>query len=201
MGRSSSNRRKPDRLTKPPADPVPVTQEIERLEALDLAALRVQFRNRTGKIAPARISRSLLLRMLAYRIQVDRFGGLKSETRRLLDRIATAGRAATAETDAKAAVPAIAPFDRPRPGAVLVREWQGRMQHVMVLAEGFAWNGHNYPSLSAVALAITGTKWNGRRFFGVGPQPAEASSSGPARDGRRGDSADGPLPRRAGGKP
>ena len=57
--------------------------------------------------------------------------------------------------------------DVPKRGTVLVREWQGRMEHVMVLADGFGWNGSSYPSLSAVALAITGTKWNGRRFFSL----------------------------------
>ena len=54
-----------------------------------------------------------------------------------------------------------------RPGTVLGREWNGRMQRVAVLAGGFAWNGKTYPSLSQVAFAITGTRWNGPRFFGL----------------------------------
>jgi hypothetical protein len=54
-----------------------------------------------------------------------------------------------------------------RPGTVLIREWDGAPQRVMVLADGFAWNGSTYKSLSQVARAITGTRWNGPRFFGL----------------------------------
>ena len=53
------------------------------------------------------------------------------------------------------------------PGTMLAREWDGRMQRVAVLADGFAWNGKTYPSLSKIAFAITGTRWNGPRFFGL----------------------------------
>uniref|UniRef100_A0A939M265 DUF2924 domain-containing protein n=1 Tax=Bradyrhizobium barranii subsp. barranii TaxID=2823807 RepID=A0A939M265_9BRAD len=53
------------------------------------------------------------------------------------------------------------------PGTVLVREWDRRPQRVMVMADGFTWNGQTYDSLSKVAFAITGTKWNGPRFFGL----------------------------------
>ncbi|MDX6567325.1 MAG: hypothetical protein QOE10_2987, partial [Gaiellales bacterium] len=54
-----------------------------------------------------------------------------------------------------------------RPGTVLDREWKGRMHRVAVLSDGFAWNGKTYPSLSKTAHAITGTRWNGPRFFGL----------------------------------
>jgi Protein of unknown function (DUF2924) len=54
-----------------------------------------------------------------------------------------------------------------RPGALLVREWQGKLERVVVLEEGFAWNGTNFRSLSQIAKAITGTNWNGHRFFGL----------------------------------
>ena len=57
-----------------------------------------------------------------------------------------------------------------RPGTLLVREWEGVPHRVMVMAEGFAWNGSTYPSLSKVARAITGTRWNGPRFFGLRDQ-------------------------------
>ena len=78
-------------------------------------------------------------------------------------------------TVAKEAGPAtsvrLANFDQKRaklgPGTVLVREWDQRLQRVMVMADGFAWNGQTYDSLSKVAFAITGTKWNGPRFFGL----------------------------------
>ena len=65
----------------------------------------------------------------------------------------------------------LASFDQKRteltPGTVLVREWDRQSQRVMVMADGFAWNGQTYDSLSKVAFAITGTKWSGPRFFGL----------------------------------
>ena len=64
-----------------------------------------------------------------------------------------------------------------RPGTVLGREWNGRMQRVSVLANGFAWNGKTYPSLSQAAFAITGTRWNGPRFFGLRDKPAKGASA------------------------
>ena len=60
-----------------------------------------------------------------------------------------------------------------RPGTVLGREWNGQMHRVAVLAGGFAWNGRTYPSLSKVAFAITGTRWNGPKFFGLRDKPSK----------------------------
>ena len=54
-----------------------------------------------------------------------------------------------------------------RPGALLVRECKGKLERIMVLEEGFAWNGKNFGSLSQIAKAMTGTNWNGHRFFGL----------------------------------
>jgi hypothetical protein len=64
-----------------------------------------------------------------------------------------------------------------RPGTVLGREWNGRMHRVAVLAEGFAWNGKTYSSLSRIAFEITGTRWNGPRFFALRDKPARGSSA------------------------
>ena len=97
-------------------------------------------------------------------IQADRFGDLDPATKQVLDR-----------TVAKETGPAmsvrLASFDQKRteltPGTVLVREWDRRSHRVMVMADGFAWNGQTYDSLSRVAFAITGTRWNGPRFFGL----------------------------------
>lgn len=65
----------------------------------------------------------------------------------------------------------LASFDRKQtkltPGTVLVREWDRRSHRVMVVADGFAWDGQTCDSLTKVAFAITGTKWNGPRFFGL----------------------------------
>ncbi|MGA0598825.1 DUF2924 domain-containing protein [Enterovirga sp. CN4-39] len=131
-----------------------VEAEVASLRDLDAVALRARWRALTGKPAPRHVSAALLLRMLAYRIQAEAFGDLSRESVRLLHRIGEGG-----------AVPV--PERQEKPGTVLVREWQGVRHHVMTLSEGFAWNGGTYGSLSEVALAITGTKWSGPRFFGL----------------------------------
>jgi hypothetical protein len=105
-----------------------------------------------------------LFAVIAYRLQADRFGGLDHATLQVLDR--TVAKEAGSTTVAR-----LASFDQKRTtlahGTVLVREWDRRSQRVMVMADGFAWNGQTYDSLSKVAFAITGTKWNGPRFFGL----------------------------------
>ncbi len=143
--------------------------ELEALARLDLAGLRVQYRNRTGRIAPTRISRPLLLHVLAYRIQADAFGDLSRDTRRRLERLSASPVLPVGEQDVARPTTVDAPV-RLMPGTLLSREWQGRMERVMVLEKGFAWNGAPFSSLSALALAITGTKWNGYRFFGLRDQ-------------------------------
>jgi hypothetical protein len=111
-----------------------------------------------------RLPRHLLFAIIAYWIQADRFGDLDHETRQLLDHTSApeSGTAMSAR---------LISFDQRRteltPGTVLVREWDRRSQRVMVTANGFAWNGQTYDSLSKVAFAITGTNWNGPRFFGL----------------------------------
>jgi Protein of unknown function (DUF2924) len=95
---------------------------------------------------------------LAYRIQELAYGGLKPSTRARLDALADA-------LDPKAARKRV--VNGPVVGTQLIREWRGVEQKVTVLADGFEWDGRRYKSLSAVARAITGTRWNGLTFFGV----------------------------------
>jgi hypothetical protein len=97
----------------------------------------------------------------AYRLQADRCGDLDAREKRLLD------CAVTPEDAGQRAVDNTQPTADVRPGTVLDREWKGRMHRVAVLSDGFAWNGKTYPSLSKTAHAITGTRWNGPRFFGL----------------------------------
>jgi Protein of unknown function (DUF2924) len=135
--------------------------EIGRLRDLDIAGLSSRWRAVWGRPAPPHLPRHLLLRVLAYRLQADRWGDLDAESKRLLDCSVSpeqAGQSAVALNRLSAEL---------RPGTVLGREWNGRMHRVAVLAEGFAWNGNTYSSLSKVARAITGTRWNGPRFFGL----------------------------------
>lgn len=128
--------------------------EVAQLRDLDPAALRMRWRSTTGRAAPRHISSALLLRVLAYRLQADALGDLSRESSRLLRRIGEGG-------------PVPLPVRRQCAGSVLVREWNGVRHHVMVVKDGFAWNGETYRSLSEVAFAITGTKWSGPRFFGM----------------------------------
>src|SRR5712672_53409 len=141
-----------------------IEDEIAHLRDLDLKGLRARWQSVLQRPAPDHLSRHLLFAILAYRLQADRFGDLDHETRQLLD------RAGPKESGAAMSARLVS-FDQKRtelkPGTVLVREWDRRSQRVMVMSDGFAWNGQTYDSLSKVAFAITGTKWNGPRFFGL----------------------------------
>jgi hypothetical protein len=141
-----------------------VDDEIVHLRGLDLKGLRARWRSVLQRPAPDHLPRHLLFAIIAYQIQVDRFGDLDHETRQLLDRTC-------AKESGTAMSARLVNFDQKRteltPGTVLVREWDRQSQRVMVLSDGFAWNGQTYDSLSKVALAITGTRWNGPRFFGL----------------------------------
>ena len=143
--------------------------EIARLRGLDVGELRARWHTVFRRRAPPHLPRHLLFRILAYRLQADRLGELDTDSRRLLDRI---GSGPVERIDRLAA-----DLNRSRtelrPGTLLTREWDGHLQRVIVLADGFAWNGKTYPSLSKVAFAMTGTRWSGPRFFGLDQPPSE----------------------------
>ena len=141
-----------------------VENEIAHLRGLDVRGLRARWRSVFQKPAPAHLTRHLLCAVIAYRIQADRFGDLDHATKQVLDQT-------IAKEEGPAMSARLSSFDQKRtqltPGTVLVREWDRQSQRVMVMADGFAWNGRTYDSLSKVAFAITGAKWNGPRFFGL----------------------------------
>jgi hypothetical protein len=141
-----------------------VENEIAHLRGLDVRGLRARWRSIFQKPAPAHLARHLLFAVIAYRLQADRFGDLDHATKQVLDK--TVAKETGPVMSAR-----LSSFDQKRteltPGTVLVREWDRQSQRVMVMADGFAWNGQTYDSLSKVAFAITGTKWNGPRFFGL----------------------------------
>jgi hypothetical protein len=144
--------------------------EIARLRDLDVGELRNRWHTILRRRPPPRLPRHLLFRVLTYRLQADQLGDLDGECQRLLDRSRSpedAGRRA-GDLDRRTA--------ELRPGTVLGREWNGQMQRVAVLADGFAWNGTTYPSLSKVAFAITGTRWSGPKFFGLRDKLSKDSS-------------------------
>src|SRR3954469_18034909 len=143
--------------------------EIARLRNLDVAFLQARsrkvFRRRTSPHLP----RHLLFRVLAYRLQADRLGDLDVESQRLLEGVGSSKDAGNHSVHADRLIKDV------RPGTMLAREWNGRMHRVAVLADGFAWNGKTYPSLSKIAQTITGTRWNGPRFFGLRDKPAKGA--------------------------
>ncbi len=155
------------------ARPAPMADDRERLSQLasslldlDRRQLLLQWRNYLGGTAPAHLPTWLLARLLAYRIQAAAFGDLNATTlRRLRSLQDVEGHSAHVPFTNR--TPATREGVDLRPGALLAREWRGRLERVTVLSEGFAWNGDTYASLSMVAKAITGTSWNGHRFFGL----------------------------------
>ena len=154
-----------------PPDRKTLDVEIARLRDFDVGALRARWQDVFRRQPPPYLPRHLLFRMLAYRLQADHLGDLDGESRRLLD------SAVSPEAAGKRAVERARVTRDMSPGTMLGREWNGRMHRVAVLAEGFAWNGKTYPSLSKIALAITGTRWNGPRFFGLRDKPAREGGS------------------------
>ena len=150
-----------------------VEDEIAHLRDLELSGLRARWQSVFRRPPPSSLPRHLLLAVLAFRIQADRFGDLDHETRQVLDRTHANESGSAIEDRLKS-------LDRRRtdlaPGTMLVREWDRQSHRVMVLADGFAWNGQTYDSLTKLAFAITGTRWNGPRFFGLRDKQAPPTS-------------------------
>jgi hypothetical protein len=141
--------------------------EIAALEQVTSTDLKERWRELYCAEPPLRISRDLLIRALAYRIQEKALGGLKPSTRRLLAKVAR---------DASALRPIqVAPRPTLRRGTVLLREWHGTQHQVIVREDGIVFQGRPYKSLSEVACRITGTKWSGPRFFGLTTNRREQS--------------------------
>jgi Protein of unknown function (DUF2924) len=161
------------------ADPGSIEVEVAGLRDLDLKALRLRWQTVAGRAAPPHLPRHLLLAMLAYRIQADAFGDLDVASLQLL-------KTAASSSDVRALTDRIDQRNQDLlPGAILTREWNGHTHRVMVVADGFAWEGQTYDSLSSVALAVTGTKWNGPRFFGLRSATSASGRPGSAGAARR----------------
>jgi hypothetical protein len=145
------------------------------LRDLDLTGLRTRWQIQFGRTAPKHISRYLLFRILAYKVQADQFGDLDADTLKILGQVAGGRR------QIPNVAKGLAAHDQrrfvPPSGTVLVREWDRKSHRIMVMPDGFAWNGQTFDSLSQVAFAITGTKWNGPRFFGLRDRVSGAGES------------------------
>jgi hypothetical protein len=165
-------------------------ETISGLVDLDANGLCLQWRNHLGGAPPAHLPRWLLLRILAYRLQAAALGGLDRETMRVV-RQPKGQRLESADArQFETRIPTTRDGASLRAGALLVREWNGKLERVMVLEKGFAWNGGTYGSLSQIAKAMTGTSWNGHRFFGL--RTAKSNRSAPP--GRRGGACGGAPP-------
>jgi hypothetical protein len=132
---------------------------LDRLAKLGAPELRAEWARVYKRPAPRRISRDLLLRGIAYRVQEEMYGGLEPRIVKALQRIAGAVREGRGIPET--------PKNELHAGVRLLREWNGQTHIVEVIPDGFAWRGKTYRSLSVIARAITGTQWSGPRFFGL----------------------------------
>jgi hypothetical protein len=135
-----------------------IAQEIDILSNLSLSGVHKEWRDVFGKSSPSTLTQDLMVRLLAWRLQEEAFGGHDRETLKLLDSYCRQNASK------------IVLFRRLKPGTSVVREYQG-VRHVVTISEdGFVWQDKTYSSLSAIAREITGARWNGPRFFGLRAQ-------------------------------
>src|SRR5271163_2996033 len=149
---------------------------LARIGRMNIDELRGRWRETAASDPPAAFSKELLARAICYRLQELAFGGLSASTDRLLRSLVE---------------PGAEPPRRVKVGSVLIREHQGVVHQVLVVPDGFCWQGTTYDSLSTIAKTITGTSWNGPRFFGLRskkiPDQEERPTTGRAsvdRDGK-----------------
>jgi hypothetical protein len=152
-----------------------VETALAALQGLDHAALKMRWRALRGGDPPKRLSRPLLIRALAYAMQEQAFGGLNPTMRRRLQRLG-------AELQTRGHIASVGARARFKLGTRLIREWKGHTHEVTVLENGFNWNGESYRSLSAIAKAITGTRWNGHMFFGLRSRKSPRAVAGSTSD-------------------
>lgn len=123
------------------------------IAASDIDQLRELWRQERGSPPPAALSRDLLARALTYSRQEQALGGVDPHVRKFLKKLSSQKTAP--------------PVRHVKIGSIIVREHQGQLHEVLVVPDGFCWQGQTYASLSTIAKKITGTSWNGPRFFGL----------------------------------
>lgn len=134
--------------------------EIERIQSMTIVELRALWRAKFNCEHPEAFGPDLLRRSIAQKLQENAYGGLDRKTTRLLNQLI----AQSTKKNGKIVIPR-----RIKPGAILVRQWNGKSHRITVLDDGFGFEGEPYDSLSEIARRITGTRWNGPRFFGLRP--------------------------------
>jgi hypothetical protein len=160
------------RALQDPGEPAGAGDHVDAaladLENRSTPELRAEWCSLYRTEPPTRLSRDLLLRGIAFHWQERLQSGLSMTVKRRLDALA-------AQLDGKAASE-FAPDAALKPGTRLVREWHGRAHAVIVLEDGFEYQGRRYASLSRIASLITGTRWSGPVFFGLKRRPATAAA-------------------------
>ena len=132
------------------------------IAVMNVEQLRELWRQKRGQEPPAAFSKDLIARALAYWLQEEVLGGLDPRIRKLLG----AREKGLSARHVKV-------------GSIIVREYQGKLHEVVVVPGGFCWQGQVFASLSTIARKITGTSWNGPRFFGLrGGEEASAAGAG-----------------------
>jgi Protein of unknown function (DUF2924) len=157
--------------TMKPVDPA-VEGELDRLATMPIAGLRVRYRELFRSDPPKSFGPDLLRRSVAQRIQEKAYGGLSRPIQRQLDQLI---KQYASKPDGRIVLPL-----RIKPGSVLVRQWKGKSHRVTVHADGFAYDGKTFGNLSEIAVLITGTRWNGPRFFGLRSKTAEGDHPEPS---------------------
>ena len=160
-----------------------IAASITDIEALTMEELRTMWRRVFRRRPGPGLNRILLARMLAYQLQIDAFGDFDAATQSVLDRLSAK---LVSGVFVGPLVPPL-PTSALQSGTTLVREWNGRLEHVIVMDDGFAWNGKVWRSLSEVAKRMTGVSWNGWTFFGLKTAVRsgnDGGKAGTARDGR-----------------
>ena len=147
-----------------------VEAELGRLPATPIADLRKRYRELFGAEPPKAFGPDLLRRSIAHRIQEKAYGGLAPPAQRLLHQLV---KASMDKPNGRLTFPR-----RIKPGSEFVRTWNRRTYRVAVLRSGFAYDGKTFASLSEIATLITGTKWNGPRFFGLRPSVGREEANG-----------------------
>ncbi|MEM9591503.1 MAG: DUF2924 domain-containing protein [Pseudomonadota bacterium] len=156
MLRSNSTQPRRKRSTNRQSDEDTLRSRIHALPNCPREELEAEWRRLWKSDVPRRASRIFLVRAIAYGLQVEVYGGLDAQTRRLLKKASEVNRKSAGKPSTKLSQ-----------GTKLFREWHGETHEVLVLDKGFAWHGETYRSLSAIARVITGTRWNGPAFFGL----------------------------------